>query len=488
MVPLRLLRLFLALLACNAWGQATPGSQNHIRAVETGLGPPVAVVGQPPDRRDLLAEMNRLHVPAVSIAIVHGGKIEWAKGYGIMREGGAPVTPDTLFQAASITKSVTAMAALHLVEQGKLSLDAPIQTELKSWTLPQNGLTAQHPVTLRELLSNTAGTSVYGFDGYTAGDSIPTLKQILNGTKPSNSAPIVVEAPPGSAFHYSGGGFTIVQQAMIDATSKAFPDIMKTIVLDPIGMRSSTYQQPIDPTRLLSVAFPVDANGRPIPGGPHIYPEMAAAGLWTTPSDLARWIIEMQDSIAGNANHVLSAAMTRTMLTMVKALPDSPDVGYALGVAVLTIGGKPSFTHGGANAGYRCTYFAYEDGDGAVVMTNSDNGDALIHEITTSIAHEYGWPDPQEQRTFVAVPLDKQMQFDGMFAANNDSNFEITSGSSHLQLSINGDPPRSLLSSSPTSFFVIDSTLQMSFETPDRGVLIFGKQQVPFERVKAKTH
>jgi CubicO group peptidase (beta-lactamase class C family) len=171
--------------------------------------------------------MNRLHVPAVSIAIVHGGKIEWAKGYGIMREGGAPVTPDTLFQAASITKSVTAMAALHLVEQGKLSLDAPIQTELKSWTLPQNSFTARHPVTLRELLSNTAGTSVYGFDGYAAGAPIPTLEQVLNGAKPANSAPIVVEIAPGSEFHYSGGGFTIAQQAMIDAMGKPFPEIMK---------------------------------------------------------------------------------------------------------------------------------------------------------------------------------------------------------------------------------------------------------------------
>jgi hypothetical protein len=117
-------------------------------------------------------------------------------------------------------------------------------------------------------------------------------------------------------------------------------------------------------------------------------------------------------------------------------------------------------------------------------MTNSDNGDALIREITTSIAHEYGWPDPQEQRTLVAVTLAKQMQFVGKFAAKNDSNFEITSGENHLQLSINGDPHRSLLTSSPTSFFVPDSTLQMSFETPDRGVLIFGKQKVPFERVK----
>ena len=482
MVP-RLSCLSLALLACNAWGQSTPSSQDHIRAVETGLGPPVVVIGQPPDRRDLLAEMKRLHVPAVSIAIVHGGRIEWAKGYGIMREGGAPVTPDTLFQAASITKSVTATAALHLVEQGRLSLDAPIQTELKSWTLPQNSFTAQHPVTLRELLSNTAGTSVYGFDGYAAGAPIPTLEQVLNGAKPANSAPIVVEIAPGSEFHYSGGGFTIAQQATIDATGKLFPEIMKTIVLDRVGMRSSTYQQPIDPALLPNVAFPVDSDGKPIPGGPHTYPEMAAAGLWTTPSDLARWIIEMQHSLAGKANHVLSAAMTRIMLTRVKNFPDSPD-GYGLGVAVLTVGGKPAFTHGGANEGYRCTYFAYENGDGAVVMTNSDNGDALIHEITTSIAHEYGWPDPQEQRTLVAVPLAKQMQFVGKFAAKNDSNLEITSGENHLQLSINGDPHRSLLTSSPTSFFVPDSTLQMSFETPDRGVLIFGKQKVPFERVK----
>jgi CubicO group peptidase (beta-lactamase class C family) len=258
------------------------------------------------------------------------------------------------FQAASITKSVTAMAALHLVEQGKLSLDAPIQTELTSWILPQNGFSAQHPVTLSGLLSNTAGTSVHGFDGYATGEPIPTLKQILNGAKPSNSAPIVVETAPGSEFHYSGGGFTIVQQAMIDATSKPFPEIMKTIVLDPIGMHSSTYQQPIDPAWLANVAFPVD-DGKPIPGGPHTYPEMAAAGRWTTPSDLARWIIEMQDSIVGKANHVLSAAMTRTLLTRVKNLPDSPDVAYGLGVSVLTIGGKPSFTHGGANAGYGAT-------------------------------------------------------------------------------------------------------------------------------------
>jgi hypothetical protein len=215
---------------------------------------------------------------------------------------------------------------------------------------------------------------------------------------------------------------------------------------------------------------------------------MAAASLWTTPSDLARWIIEMQGSLLGKANHVLSPEMTRTMLTQVKAMPESPNVGYGLGVATLTIGGERAFTHGGSNEGYRCNYVFFENGDGAVIMTNSDNGDALIHEVMTSIAHAYGWPDPQERRTLSTVSLIQQIHFVGKFAAKNDSNFEITSGKNNLQLSMNGDQPQPLLTSSPTSFFVTDSTLQLNFETPDRGVLILEQQKVPFERVKGKMH
>jgi len=389
--------LGLVLMLASSFDQAFEGStQDRIRAVENGLESSSSP-GQRPEHRDLTTEMTRLNVSAVSIAVVHGGKIEWAKGYGLTRADGTAVNPNTMFQAASITKSITAMAAVHLVEQGRLSLDAPIQTELKSWTLPQTSFTSQHAVTLRELLSNTAGTSVEGFDGYAASHPIPTLTQILNGTKPANSAPIVVEAVPGSEFRYSGGGFTIVQQMMIDATGKPFPQIMKATVLDPIAMQSSTYQQPLDPGLLMKVALPVDAHGKPIPGGPHIYPELAAAGLWTTPSDLARWIIEMQKSLDGKANHVLSPEMTRTMLTKVIGMPKEPDVAYGLGIALLKIGGKPAFTHGGRNEGYQCTYFAFTNGDGAVVMTNSDNADALIHEITRSIANAYGWPKLQEE-------------------------------------------------------------------------------------------
>ena len=478
MQPTRLACLVLALVARTAFAQLAPSTEDNIHAVETGLGPRVVIAGQPPIRRGMLDEMQRLHVPAVSIAVIHNGQIEWARGYGITREGGAPVTPDTLFQAASISKSLTAMAALHLVEQDKLSLDAPIQTELKSWTLPQNAFTAKTPVTLRELLSHTAGTSVHGFPGYAAGKPVPTLVQILNGEKPANSAPIVVAKAPNTEFSYSGGGFTIVQQAMIDATGKPFPEILKTLVVDPLGLHHSAYQQPISPALLPQVAMPVDAQGKPTPGGPHTYPELAAAGLWTTPSDLARWVIEMQQSLAGHANHVLSRAMTQTMLTSVKE-------DYGLGVETQAAAGKPSFSHSGANEGYRCIYFAYQSGDGVVIMTDSDNGGLMQGEILNTIARVYGWPDfAPTLRTVVAVPLAQQTPFVGRFQAKDAFSFEITAAPEYLEISIAGQPASRLFSASSTSFFVTESMLQMSFDTPDRGVLTFGEQKIPFERVK----
>jgi CubicO group peptidase (beta-lactamase class C family) len=478
---MRLLRLTpaLSLLLATAAIAQTKSAPDHIQSVETGLGPPVVIAGQAPIRLNILDEMQRLHVPAVSVAVIHNGQIEWAKGYGVTREGGAPVTPDTLFQAASISKSLAAMAALHLVEQGKLSLDAPIQTELKSWTLPANAFTAKTPVTLRELLSHTAGTSVHGFAGYASGDPVPTLVQVLNGAKPANSAPIVVEIAPGTEFRYSGGGFTIVQQAMIDVTGKPFPEILKTLVIDPIGLHHSAYQQPIATSLLPQVAMPVDDHGKPIPGGPHTYPELAAAGLWTTPSDLAQWVIEMQQSLAGHANHVLSAATTRTMLTPVKD-------GYGLGVGTANTAGKASFSHSGANEGYRCIYFGYESGDGAVIMTDSDNGGEVQQEILGSIARVYGWPDfAPITRTLAAIPFAQQSQFAGKFQAKDAFPFEVTAVHDHLQLSIAGDPAIRLFPASSTSFFVTEGTLQMSFDSPDKGVFIFGEQKVPFERDNA---
>ena len=451
----------------------------EIHAVETGLLTPVTVAGDPHTTLSLTEEMRRQHVPAVSIAVIHKGTLRWAHAWGTLDpEGGSPATPDSLFQAASISKSLASMAALHLVQEGKLLLDAPVQTELKSWSLPQNSFTAQHPVTLRELLSHTAGINVHGFPGYATTAPVPTLQQVLDGAKPANTEAIRVTAVPGQANIYSGGGFTIVQQMMIDAAGKPFPEIMQSIVLGPVGMIHSTYQQPLPAARLKEVALPADDQGRPIAGGPHVYPEMAAAGLWTTPSDLALWVIEMQRSLDGHANHVLSPEMTRLMLTPIKD-------DYGLGVDLSRQNNVPSFAHSGGNAGYKTFYIGYENGDGAVIMTSGDNGGWLWPEILRSISRVYDWPTwKSTQRRAISLAPSALAPYTGKFAAQSLGEIEITLESGHLQaqLSYYGSSP--LFPSAPNKFFATETQVELQFDSPESGKFLVDNQSIPFRRAR----
>ena len=232
--------------------------------------------------------MAALHVPGVSIAVIHDGKIEWARGFGVTRIGGPAVTPDTLLQAASISKPVTAMAVLRLAESGRPNLDADVNQYLKTWKVPTNSFTEKTKVTLRELLAHTAGVTVHGFPGYASESERPTLVQVLNGEKPANTPAILVDTLPGTTWRYSGGGFVVTQLLLEDMTGQAFPTLMRDIVLGPIGMGRSTYEQPLPQNRLAEAAMPYRQSGQPVPGGPHIDPDMAPTGLWTTPSELAR--------------------------------------------------------------------------------------------------------------------------------------------------------------------------------------------------------
>jgi CubicO group peptidase (beta-lactamase class C family) len=388
-------------LACIALGgilvacihdHATAGTDTAIEAqvghIQTELLPPVLVKGEPIQFISLADRMASLHVPGVSIAVVHGGKLEWVRAFGVTNLGGPAVTPDTLFQAASISKPITAMAALHLADIGRLDLDADVNTYLKSWKVPANSFTEGHVVTLRQLLTHTAGMTVHGFDGYVSGAPVPTLQQILDGEAPANSPPIRVDVPPSSQFRYSGGGYVVVAQLLDDVTGKPFPKLMQESVLGPLGMTHSSYEQPLPADRLSLAAMPHDEDGKPIKGGPHTYPELAPDGLWTTPSDLARYVIEVQRSFASKSNLVLSTQMTRQMLTEVRDR-------QGLGPQVSGSAKRPYFEHGGANDGYRCYFFAYDSGDGIVIMTNGDNGWDLIEDIRRTVAHDYGWPDLQ---------------------------------------------------------------------------------------------
>ncbi len=381
----------------HAQSAAAPPDARAAR-VEQGLLPGIVIAGRPTPARALAARMASLKTPGVSVAVINGGAIEWAKGYGIVEAGGTtPVTPQTLFQAASISKPVAALAALRLVEQGKLSLDQDVNERLTSWKVPENEFTKGEKATLRRLLSHSAGLTVSGFPGYGADVPVPTLVQVLDGQKPANTAAITATVVPGTLWRYSGGGYTAMQQLLMDVTGRPFPALLADMVLKPVGMTDSTYEQPLPEARRAAAASGHRTSGDVLPGRFHTYPEMAAAGLWTTPTDLAKFLIEIQRAAQGRST-VLTAAMAREMITVQKG-------SYGLGLSIDGSGLSASFGHGGSNAGFKCHMTAFVDGGrGAVVMTNGDQGGRLANEIMRAVAAEYGWPSfKPRQKTVVAV-------------------------------------------------------------------------------------
>ena len=377
---------------------ASPSTAQRIERVENGFAPIPLGENEPPLQVNLQKLMEVYKVPGLSVAVIDNFKIVWAKAYGVTEAGTAtPVTTHTLFQAGSISKPVAATGALYLVEHGKLSLDEDVNRKLVSWKIPENEFTKDQKVTLRRLMSHSAGLTVHGFPGYAVDESIPSLVQIFNGEKPANTAPIRVDIVPGTKGVYSGGGITVEQQLVIDVTGEAFPQFMRETVLDKIGMGESTYEQPLPQARAPLAASGTYADGKLVRGKWHIYPEMAAAGLWTTPTDLARFAIEIALSRQGKANHVLSQAMTQQMLT---PQIDTIGLGFFLGDK----DNPGQFGHNGADEGFQAilTMFS-ESGHGVAVMANSDNGITVANYVIKSIAREYAWNNTQEKEQAAGV-------------------------------------------------------------------------------------
>jgi CubicO group peptidase (beta-lactamase class C family) len=329
-------------------------------------------------------------------------------------ETNEPVTTDTLFQAGSISKSVNAMVAMKKVEQGRISLDENINNKLISWKLPDNEFTAKKKVTLRNLLSHTAGTTVHGFPGYAVNEKVPSLSQVLDGATPANTAPVRVDFEPGTQYRYSGGGITIAQLAIMDIEKKPYPQIARETVLAPLNMTNSTYSQPLPDDWRKKAATGYRLDGREVEGKIHVYPEMAAAGLWTTPTDLAKFAIEVQLSLAGRSNKILTKGSVETMTTSVLE-----DVG--LGFFIEKHGNALYFGHGGADEGFRAEMLvSREKGYGVVVMANSDDGQ-ILREVIRGVAREYGWdeflPAPYE---IISLDTAKLERYTGRFQVNPD--------------------------------------------------------------------
>ncbi len=346
-----------------------------------------AAVAAAPDRDRVVALLAKHHVPGASIALIEGGKVAWALGYGVKEVGETePVTSATLFQAASISKPVAAFAAVRLVGLGKLRLDDDVNDKLSSWRVPPNAFTRQQPVTLRLLLSHRAGVIVPGFPGYAASVQVPSLLDVLGGKPPANTPAIVVDMPPAWTFRYSGGGFCIVQQLLMDVAGASFEEVMDSLVLKPLGMTSSAYRQPLPEARRSEAATGHQSRGA-IEGRWHAYPELAAAGLWTTAEDLARFGLAVSKAWKGEIPDILSRELAREMLTR------QGTGNYGLGLIVRGTGRSLSFTHDGVNAGFESRLVGFPAaGQGAVIMTNANGSKPLIEALIDLLRAEYRWP------------------------------------------------------------------------------------------------
>ena len=344
--------------------------------------------GDPLDDAVVAELLKQFNVPGVSVAVVRDFKIAAAKGFGVADvESGVPVTADTLFQAASISKTVAAMASLRAVQDGRFTLDRDVNTLLKSWKLPGGDFTKDRPVTPRMLMSHTSGTGDgFGFPGYAPNTPLPTTVQILDGEPPSNRPKVRLERPPMTGFKYSGGAVTIEEFLLSDVVGKPFAQIAQEWVLGPIGMSNSTYEQPMPAARERQAARAHNRTGARMGDPWHVYPEHAAAGLWTTPTDLAKFLIEVQQSLQGRSNRVLSQAMAQEMVTPVGVGP------FAVGFTIAKQGEGWYFSHGGSNWGFQCDLMAHRvKGYGLVIMTNGDNGGALIQELRRRIQEHEKW-------------------------------------------------------------------------------------------------
>jgi len=375
-----------------------------IKKVETGLTTRVYIEGD--STWSIEERMKHYGIPGVSIAVINNGKVEWAKGYGVMdKESKVPVTDKTLFQVSTIGMSLTAYGALRLVDQNKVTLDEDINSYLKSWKLPDSEFTKEKKVTIKNLLSHSGGINVHDFSGYNIDVPVPTLIEVLNGTPPANSSPIIVDKALNESLWISAGGYTIIQQMMMDVEGKKFPELINELVLQPLEMNNSRFNQSLTTEKLTMAATGYLRDGSMVKGKRHIYPELASNGLWTNAEDLAKFVINIQQTLKDNRNKGLSKDMTELMLT-----PSAKNRygQYGLGFSIYNKKDEIYFEHHGWSTGFYSRMTAHKDkGYGVVVLTNTTHP-AFVFEVFRSVALTYEWDN--------YVPVHKKMEIEQTLA------------------------------------------------------------------------
>lgn len=441
--------------------------KEKIRLVEENLVGPVQTQGK--SGWTIQERMAHYKVNGVSIAVIHNYKLEWAKGYGWAdKVNKTPVTAKTLFQAGSISKSLNAVGVLKLAQEGKIDLYTDINQYLTSWKFPYDAKSKRKKITIANLLSHTAGLGVSGFSGYEAGHQIPTIPQVLDDKPPANSSAVRSIFEPGLRYEYSGGGVTISQMIINDVTHQPYSKYMQENVLKPLGMVNSTFAQP--PVKNASTSFAAGYynNGKQVEGKYHVYPEQAAAGLWSTPTDLAKYIIAIQEGYRGKSNQILTPGGAKLMLT------PYIDQKAALGVFISDYNSNKYFEHSGLTYGYYSHYYgSLNDGNGIVIMTNSVNTD-LIPEIVNSIAKVYDFKGLYRSRPNKELKIsDAVLQtYKGRYKLTPEAILTVSKEGKQLFIQLTGDDKIPVFAEAINKFYLKVIDAQLEFVKDANGKII----------------
>jgi len=476
MKSFNLILVIVMLIVTSCRNDITNDTIPDIIEIENGLLPSILVKGDSAKRFNLVERMEYYNVPGISIAIVENGKIKWAKGYGMANtKDSSQVNTNTLFQAGSISKPVAALAALKLVESGNVDIDEDVNIYLKEWNIPENDFTIEEKVTLKRLLTHTAGMTVHGFPGYQQIDTFPSIIEVLNGN--GNTPKIFVDTIPGSIWRYSGGGYTVMEKMVEDVSGLPLDEYMSKNVLEAIGMNNSTYEQPLGSEHHSNASAAYDSDGNIIEGLWHNYPEQAAAGLWTTPTDLAKYCIEIQQILAGKENGVLSKETIEKMLTKHKN-------DWGLGPSIQWEQDSLIFRHGGKNAGFTNNLISFANrGNAVIVMTNADSGGKLIGEVLRSVSNYYNWgiSNPRIVET-IELPIDRLSHLTGKYILDfqvpeiGDYIIEVTIEGNKLYINDPNDENVILTPMKELQFINLDNGDEVVFELGSKKTLLWNNR------------
>lgn len=451
---------------------------NRITEVENNLIPFVPVKGF--KGWNIIDRMKCYKVPGVSIAVIKDYKIDWAKGYGLADTSkNIPVTTETMFSAGSISKFLMAVTALKMVENRQIGLDEPINNYLTSWKIAENDFTKKKPITLRMLLSHSAGTSQSSYFGFTPTQPLPTIVEILSGAKISETRPVVVNSEPNKEFRYSGGGSMIAQLALMDISKKNFAQLTQDLLFEKLGMSNSTFEQPF-PSKFIAQCSWAYSSASWFKGMPYVYPQQAAAGLYTTPTDLAKFFIDVQKSYIGKGR-VLSQTTTKQMLTPQQNVSDG-SYKEQIGIGPFLIQRADDkdlngvyFEFTGVNAGFLAYGIAsITNGNGVIIMLNSgDDVNGLGKEIRRSVAKVYNWtnflPTEIQPVSLTDAELDK---FAGRYRMGTDEVLYLRREKNYLVENINEGKDIYCFPVTKDTIVFTDYNIKAGFKMNDKGEVV----------------